>query len=190
MFEHRHAHQDRHFRARRFVNLLYLLVSGYATCFTVFIRRNFGTEALGLNAAVAFIIMMGYTAVHPGSRMGFFVMLWFVMLVAQWLNTMLCRARGIVVHSRYDGYPRLGFAFPFVRAERTAKTIECLACVLIGGLLFEVDQSLGVFVMFGCFGLLLRLAIDDEIDRKRLQRMHDAEIEQSYMMELRQRQRW
>ena len=41
------------------VNIMYLLANCYATCFTVFLRTDFGAEALGVHGiGAAFIILL------------------------------------------------------------------------------------------------------------------------------------
>ncbi len=79
---------------------------------------------------------------------------------------------------------------PGVRAERTAKAFEACACVLVGAFLCKYDLRLGQFVIFGFGGLLAKNGIEGEVDRKLQQRMQDAELEQRYMLELRQRREW
>ncbi|HEY4308995.1 MAG TPA: hypothetical protein VGN12_06045 [Pirellulales bacterium] len=112
---------------------------------------------------------------------------WLAMLVLQRISTAIARRRGAIIHSRYVGYPWFGFAFPFIREYRTAQQIEAVACIAVGGFLCKFDLPLGQFVLFGFFGMIAKNGIEDEIERKQLQRMHDAEIEQQHLMDLRNR---
>ena len=80
-------------------------------------------------------------------------------------------------HSRYEGYPWLGFLVPFVKRVEGAKLIEMLLCLTVGTLLLGVDQSLGQFVFFGSFSLMGKAAIEGQIEQNRVQQMRDAQIE-------------
>ncbi|HEY2837675.1 MAG TPA: hypothetical protein VGJ26_00890, partial [Pirellulales bacterium] len=162
---------------RGIVNLCYLALSGYVTCFTPFLRRNFGRGALGINAAIAFVIIMFYRLAHPESHMlGEFQLLWMAFVVMQWFRTAWLTKKGIAIHSRCDGYPWLGYALPFVKQEPLARVIEFLGLLFFGVSLGRIDMPLSAFLVFGSLALLVKGGIDSEIDRKRLQAMRDAEL--------------
>ena len=186
MIHQRHDHNG--FDLRTSFNLLYFGIDSYSKCFTVFSRRYFGGEALGFSSLAALGIMLVYAAHNPASNgMRLFIPMWMFMLVVQRVGTRLAGWRGMTIHSRYVGQPWLGLAFPFVRTELAARWMEALSFFAIGTFLGEYDLALGQFVLFGCFGLVVKNAMDLEIDRKLLVRMHDAEIEQQHLMELRSR---
>lgn len=162
----------------RMFDWLYVALAGYATCFTVFTRRRFGREALGVNGVAALIILIVYSSCYPYSRgMGLFFVLWFVALILQRLCTVIL-ARRRSVHSHCTGYPWLGYMVPFVRKYMTAVFIECLVLFVLGVFLMPVDFALGQFVFYGAGSVFLKTGIDEDIERRRLFRMRDAEIEQ------------
>lgn len=166
------------------VNLFYLLISGYATCFTVFLRRSFGGEAFGFNAVIAVFMILFYMLAHPtsGGMLDFFY-LWWMALICQRIGYFLRRRRGMIVHSRFEGVSWFAVIFPFLNHEGLLRFLEIFTCVVLGGLLATHDQALGRFVFFGAFGLMIKGMIDGFVDRRQIQRMHDTAIEQHALME-------
>jgi hypothetical protein len=165
-------------------NLLYIVMAGYSTCLTVFVRHSFGREALGINGVAALVVLILYSSCYPFSRgMGCLLWLWFVALVMQRLCTALVYARGHWIHSHSSGYPWLGYAVPFVRKHKTAIACEFLALCALGGFLMDWDLALGQFVFFGAWTVLLKTNLDEQMERRRLFRMRDAEIEQRTLVE-------
>jgi hypothetical protein len=177
-------HQHQPFGMRGAVNLLYVLVSGHATCVTPFVRRNFGREALGRNGAVAFVILFLYMATYPRHlALQQFTFYWFVMLILQRLKTLYLVRRGRSSHSRYDGDPYLGFLLPFVKEYKAAWIIEFLALMAVGIWLSNLDAPLGKLIIVSAVCLIVRTAIDEDIVRRRLHAMRDAEIEQRVLLD-------
>ncbi|HEY4309149.1 MAG TPA: hypothetical protein VGN12_06825 [Pirellulales bacterium] len=162
---------------------LYLLVSGHATCMTVFTRHSFGVEALGANGLAALGVIFAYLCYSNSPAVFLFGEVWFVALALQRIVTFIRVRFGWRAHSRYEGYPWLGFLVPFVRREDTAKIWEAFVCFPLGSYLCQFDQAVGHFVFLGFFSLLFKTAINSEIRRKRLQNMRDAEIEMQQLLD-------
>ncbi len=86
--------------------------------------------------------------------------------------------KGVVTHSRYNGYPVLALKlFPRLK-EEDAKGVEAFMCLAIGGVLTYVDPALGWYVMGGFFSILLSEGFNVELRKRRLQAMQDAVLEQ------------
>jgi hypothetical protein len=166
------------------VNLIYVLVSGHATCLTPFVRRNFGSEALGRNGAVAMLIIVFYMAAYPRHvAVGQFGTLWFAMLILQRLKTGWLMRKGTVLHSYDDGYPVLGFIIPQVKRFETAYIIEFFVVIGFGIWLSNYDAALSRLVVVSSVCMVIKTAIEQDIARKRLRAMRDAEIEQRAMLD-------
>jgi hypothetical protein len=162
---------------RSSANLMYLLLCAHSACFTVFTRHSFGVAALGLSGSAAFGLMMVYICCTGSQAMALYFFVWFVAFALQQLANFVRARRGLYEHSRYEGYPWLGFLVPFVKRVEGAKLIEMLLCLMVGTLLLGVDQSLGQFVFFGFFSLIGKAAIEGQIEQNRVQQMRDAQIE-------------
>ncbi len=171
--------QDNGLDIRFGLNLFYMLLSGFTTCFTVFLRRSFGGEAIGFNALFAIVIMVFYMGGHPESAgMIDFFGFWVIALVCQRIGYFIRRLRRVVVHSHYEGDSWIGVLLPFLERVGIARFLEVPLCVILGIALGQHDQALGEFVFFGAFGLMFKGMIDGAIERKHVQRMQDAAIEQ------------
>jgi len=70
---------------------------------------------------------------------------------------------------------------PFVRKESTARGIEPLLCLLAAGALACWSPGVGFFVAIAGVANAVAAAIVVEADRKKLEAMRDAEIEQRYL---------
>lgn len=172
------------FNFRQTANLTYLLASAHATCFTVFFRHSFGTQAFGRNGLLALVLLLVYAGLAEEPRMLTYACLWLAALVLQRLRTGWLVLSGMVWHSRYAGYSYLARMIPFVRTERAARTVEQFFCFLVGLLLLPVSESLGLFVMAGGVSLAIVLGMELEITRNRVRAMRDAAIEQRHLAAL------
>jgi hypothetical protein len=163
------------------LGLLLLLANAHATCVTIFTRSRFGVEALGVRGLAAFVLMVVYGGLRaPG--MFLYLGVWLLALMIQRISTFRLVRQGWRAHSRYAGYPALAMKLPGVSERTAVMLIEPLLCVLVGALIYcTVSEGVGVFVMLSFVSLLFRLALDQEITRKRVQKMRDAELEQRYL---------
>ena len=143
---------------------------------------DFGTEALGFPAFFAMLLMLLVGAFGRLPEMFSYLACWLVVLMCQRLRTFWLVRRGVILHSRYEGYPCVALSLPFVHKVSTAKgVIEPLLCLLAGAALDPFSHGMGVFFMVGCFSLAIVEGIHRELDRKRLAAMRDAEIEQKWL---------
>lgn len=172
------------FTLRQTANLIYLLASAHATCFTVFLRHGFGTHALALHGPLALVLLLVYMVLTGDPWMLDFIGLWLIAVLVQRLRTVCLVASGVVWHSHYAGEPSFARGMPFVKTDRGARTVEQFVCVVVGLLLLPVSAELGVFVMAGGLSLAVVLGIDLEITRNRVRAMRDAAIEQRHLATL------
>lgn len=89
-----------------------------------------------------------------------------------------------MIHSQYAGFPFWAMKVPLVREERTAKGfIEPLICFLTGVMLCPLSVGIGGYVMCCGIAFAVRQALEDEVTRKRVERMQDARIEHEWYAE-------
>jgi len=165
-----------------FLGVIYMACNVHATCIAVFLRRGFGKEALAWNGFLAFwlLILLG------GGDVAFlyYFACWLVALIAQRIRTLAMLRKGVVIHTRYAGYPYWAMKVPFVRSEDTAMGfVEPAMCFIAGALLCPLSVNIGGFVMLGVITFMVRHGIDEEIDRKRLERLQDNAIETMWYAE-------
>lgn len=174
--------QENQWGMRQSFNLLYALCKIHAYCFWPFMRRDFGTDGLGLPAlcAMGMILLTGGLGRIP--EMFPFLGLWLLALVCQRARTFWLVQQSAVWHSRYEGYPWLALCFLRGGKEPMAKRlIEPMLCLVAGFVLYPFSPEFGRFVMAGWLSMGLLAVINREIDRKRLAAMRDAEIEQKWL---------
>lgn len=165
-------------------NFLYMLASFQATCFLPFTRHSFGAESLGINGLGALAVMTVYLAMHPRSEfLSLFWCLWWIALIYQRIRTFWLYRRGMALHSHFVGHPWLGYMVPFVKKFTTAEFCEVLICMGLGFVFRELDKSFGDFVILGAISLAIKSTIETSVERARLRRMRDAEMEQRDLLE-------
>lgn len=166
-------------------NLVYLILHGFATSVTPFMRTDFGKEAFGINSFVALLLMIGFGSFGNSHAMWVFLLLWILAVLRQRVTQMLNRKKGLICHSRYQGYPWLAFKlFPRIKDEGNAKGAEAFFVMSLGALLgYCLDPALGWFLVMGGIGALCIEAFAVEVTKRRLQSMRDAEIEQRDLAE-------
>jgi hypothetical protein len=171
--------------ARNGLALFKLGIDGLVTCLTPFLRRGFGTEAFGANAAVALVIILLYAAQSHDPAMSWFFWAWVAAVIVARVETFRMVRKGQVEHTRYAGYPALALKMPFVKNAVVAKNcIEPLLCVVCGIVLSTVSEAMGRFVMFGFVSLLLQRGMENRVNMNRVRRLRDTEIEQRYVSDL------
>ncbi len=100
------------------LGVLYFLCNVHATTFTVLIRSCFGSEALGFPGMFAFVLLLFCMGAEP--RMLLWVVAWIPAVITQRIITRKLTKQGVMLHSRYAGYPWLAMKVPFVQKELTA----------------------------------------------------------------------
>ena len=159
------------------VNLFYLILSGYTTAFTVFLRHGFGGEAFGFNAFASIVIMLLFMMKYPESQgLVSFFGFWWGALFLQRIGHFGRRLHGILVHSRFEGVSWFEKFLPFINLP-VARTLEMTTCVLMGVSITPDDEGLGRFFLYGGGALFLKFLVDSHIDHLQVRRLNDAAIE-------------
>jgi hypothetical protein len=165
-------------------NVVYLLLNGHASCVTPFFRKDFGKEAFTFSGMVAFILILAWGSFANSAGMWLFLQLWLFAMLMQRLKGIQNRMRGVVVHSRYNGYPWLSWKlFPWIKDQTNARGADGIISIALGIGLAQLDPAVGWFIGAAGFSLLFTEALIVELRKKRLQAMRDAEIEQRYLAE-------
>jgi hypothetical protein len=165
------------FDTRNAFNGLALLVYCHSSCVTVFFRRYFGREGLGLNGVGAFLMMVLTLGISGEIGMLWFLSVWMLLVIFHRVNRLREWLLGIVRHSHFAGEPWLGQFFT-KRDGVIRMLIEPLVCVLAGGVILWLGSPvLGMFVMSGALSLIAVYCVQREVIQARAQHMLDAEIE-------------
>jgi hypothetical protein len=160
------------------VGLIYLISSSHVVALSPIIRNGQGSELFDFRVLVAMVSMLVLTGGQWLSGMGIYLAVWFVALACRRIETFNRWRQGVVTHSLYIGDPWL--AMKFVSDPRLATYFEPFMCLLIGAALYLVSATVGLFVMAGFLSIGVCMGIDRYALFRRLQIMHDAEIEGKY----------
>jgi hypothetical protein len=164
------------------LGLLYLAADSLATTVAVLIRRGFGKEALSWNSLFAFIALLFMASEHRA----FLIVLGVFTLgqVCRRFETYRLIRKGVILHTRYPGYPYAAMRLPFVRSERVAKElVEPLMCFVGGLVLCPLSVPVGGYVMLCGLGFIIRHGLEEWVSRRRIDRMRDAAIEHEWYAE-------
>ncbi len=160
-----------------------VFANAHALTCTVFLRTDFGREGIGLHGLIAAVMILGYGCFMQCLAMFPFFAVWFLAVIwqrtRQWAND----RRGVIVHSRYNGYPWLSKRLFPRMSELNAKGVDAFLCFAIGGVIAQFDKPFGWFVMAGFLSIMFSEAVMVEATKRRLQAMRDAEMEQRYLAE-------
>jgi len=171
------------FSFNEWANILYLVAASFAACVTPFFRHRFGRDSFGLNILGAFLIMYTFTSMYPHHDLiQLFFLLWIAATLFHRFRSTSLTKKG-AVHSRSGGYPWLGYLLPWVKTYKGALGMEMLMAFLIGVVLLPHDEPLGTFIIFGGVAAAIKHGVESDLDRGKLTRMRDAEIEHRDLMD-------
>lgn len=160
--------------------LLYWFADAHATTLAVFMRRGFGREALGLNSLAGFGMMAVWMAHTHDTMMYVLIACWFMAQIWQRVRTWRLLSSGVVLHSKYAGFPYWAVLISRGSEEKARWVVEPMMCLLGGGLITIFCESIGFYIMAGAVTFLVRQAIEWGIERRRVEAMKDAMIEAQY----------
>lgn len=164
-------------------NGAYSLATAHALSFTVFLRTSFGREGIGLHGLVTMLMILGYGCAMQCLAMFPFFACWFLAVACQRFRQWIDDRRGVIVHSRYNGYPWLSKRLFPRMSELNAKGVDAFICLAVGGAIAQFDKPFGWFVMAGFLSIMFTEGMNVEATKRRLRAMRDAEIEQQYLAE-------
>lgn len=162
---------------------LNIAANAHACTITPFLRTDFGSEGIGMHGLVGAGMILAWGCYFNCYPMFIYFLAWMAACAVQRVRTYLNWRRGVIIHTRYNGYPWLARRFFPRVSEANAKAVEAFACLAFGGLLAQFWPPLGWYVMSGFASIMFTEAVMVELTRRRLQAMRDAEIEQRYLAE-------
>jgi hypothetical protein len=176
-------------------NLMMILAAAMTTSVTVFLRIRFGPEALGKRGVVCLVLLCLVAGFSREPVYLYYLAVWFCAFAYLRITTLRLVAKGWRPHSMSGGYPivalRLG-RFLGVQNESTAKLIvEPLLCLGISFILDDMAHTyqmrelylLGWWFFMCAFAIAFESFLFDHLQKKRVQAMHDARLEQEYLMQ-------
>lgn len=152
------------------------------------LRTTFGARYFDFRAGIAVVVILLFSAFwrehDPYWLYGFAFAFMFTCAMAR--KRVHERAkRGEHQHSYYSGWPLLCRMWPFRRwRERTVKGIaEPLLVAGIAGLILQMNQPLGVYLLWCAAAMRLTQKLAEGYERTRMLDMRDAYLEQQHAAE-------
>jgi len=161
--------------------LVHFVIKSWGTAVEVFLRKDFGAEYLGTQAAFVLLLIPIYIAMAPEfdpRPMLIYLVGYIGMCLVHRISVIRRNWRGEYGHQYYNGVPRLGRYFPKLSEVAVKTWIEPLAVLGCGLLLIPLFPPLGLFLLIGEGCALFRMLDWDLRMRRQAREMHDAMIEQ------------
>lgn len=156
-----------------------LFLSAHERCVTPPIRDQIGTEANTLAAPIALLGMVIYGAYLNDGCVFLYIGFWFVALLSQRMDSIVCRRRGVLLHSRYAGRPYAAMLLvPFIKDERTAKLlIEPLLCLASAWMLADWSPAVATLIGSAAFSIVMIELLDGHLRKQQEQALIDSRLE-------------
>jgi len=174
-------HGQRGFGAEFKNNVSYtvLFLQTGAVSLEVFLHSRFGERYLGLQAALAvLLIILFQSVIYPEAEnapMHAFLPAYLIMCVVARIGMFWRRWFGKeLVHSQYTGKPHLSRIFKKI-SEATIKKIEPVLVFILG---WAVPGGLGAYLMLSSVCLLFSVLISLAHDRQRILDLRDSSLDQ------------
>jgi hypothetical protein len=172
--------------AKRAFSLLAFASQVLAHPTEVFLRTRFGSQYFGVAAGLAFFVVpmwMVFFPTEPATGIWIFWCLYIVMQLRARIETARSKSKGEVIHSRYNGWPRLANAFKSMPESRLKAAIEPLAVFLCALAVMAGSVPLGSFLIVSAFALAFNNALLGAVTKARVRELNDTLIEQQQIAE-------
>lgn len=172
--------------AQNAASLLVLLAQALAAPVEPILRSRFGSRYFGLPSLLGFLAvpmwMLAWPGEDPGPLLTFWALAIAMQLVAR-VQAFRMMVRGDIVHSRFNGYPRLARVLKRTPQHRINAAVEPWLVMGVGVLLLAVSEPLGSFLMASGASLAIVAGVIEAAQRRRALSMHDAWLEQQELAE-------
>jgi len=167
------------------LNVAMLAAQALSAPVEVFLRTRFGSRYFGVPAFLGFIAVPMWLLLWPGEDprpMTVFWAFYILMQLRARVESAAMVRKGDIVHTRYNGRPRLMSLFRKT-PELKLKAVEPWLVMLVGVFLMAVSEALGSYLIAAGFCLALVESTIAAAERARVFQMHDAFLEQQQTAE-------
>jgi hypothetical protein len=160
-------------------NLFRTFAEAHATCVTPFIEDQAGSESKTLAGPIALIGMFVYGGLVNDGRVLIYIGIWVIAMLSQRCDSMLCRRRGMVIHSRHGGRPVVALMLaPLIKSWRAAKLlIEPSICLASALMLDEWSPAVAKLVGYAGVSIVVVELIDRQLRHQRQQAVMDSRLD-------------
>lgn len=173
-------------KANQAAHIIFFVARVLATPLEVGLRNGFGPKYFGFQAVAAAAVVPLWMAFWPGHGAALLNGFWILMLIMfarARIQSMRMVAKGDFVHTRYSGTPVLGRYFKRMSEAKIKAMCEPGIGLLIGGLIWQVDEPLGSLFVVSALSLFVVQATVENVYNARTAELNDALIEQQAISE-------
>lgn len=167
-----------------------LIIKGLCATVEVFLHKpeTFGERYAGPQVVVGFLLILAYPVFfwqgEDPTPLHVFLACYTAMLMwVRFRSFMRSRRGGPQPHSRYAGTPRLLRILRRFKEETVLCIIEPSLVIVLGGLITELNEPLGAYLLIAGFALMASTNMTAGEQHQRAMRMHDAHIDQQNVVQ-------
>ncbi len=167
--------------AQQAASILVLAAQVMAAPVEVVLRTRFGRRYFGVTAFLGFLAIPMWMLFWPEEDPRPILIFWglhFVMQLRARIEGIIMVARGDLVHTRYNGWPRLARVFKNTHEHKLKANTEPALVMLIGLCLLPLSAPLGSYLVVSGISLGVVAGVIESVERNRALSMHDAWLEQ------------
>lgn len=167
--------------ARNTANIMVFVSRVMTAPVEVIIRKRFGSRYFGLPGFVALFAIPMWMIFWPeedGSWIVWFWLLFILMQLRARMEAAWMVRRGDIVHTRYNGQPRVARFFKKLGEQEIKGKTEPTIVLTIGLLIFLFNMPLGSYLVIASLALAANHGLMVAVDRARALEMNDVLIEQ------------
>lgn len=167
--------------AQQAASILVLAAQVMAAPVEVILRTRFGRRYFGVPAFLGFLSVPMWMLFWPKGNYTPIFIFWLLLIVMQLrarIESIIMVARGNLVHTRYNGWPRLARVFKNTHEHKLKASIEPAFVMLIGLCFLPLSAPLGSYLIVSGISLGAVAGVIESVERNRTLSMHDAWLEQ------------
>jgi len=170
--------------AKQAANMFVFVAHALCSPVEVILRKQFGSRYFGAASLGGLVAVPMWMIFWPGEDPGLLMCFWLFYLVMQFrarVESHWMLLRGSVVHSRYNGWPRIARFLPKSSEDKIKGGAEPTFVCLSGMLLMGISPPLGSYLLVAGVALAVTHSVLAAVERVQAIEMHDSFIEQQQL---------
>jgi len=172
--------------ARNAANIMVFASRVMSAPVEVIIRKRFGSRYFGLPGFVALFAIPMWMMFWPQESATGIAWFWLLFILMQFrarVEAAWMVRRGDIVHTRYNGQPRVARLFKRLGEQEIKGSTEPTIVLVTGLLIFLFNMPLGSYLVVASLALAANHGLMVAVDRARALEMNDVLIEQTAISE-------
>jgi hypothetical protein len=163
-----------------------LWISGvFAVGSQVFLHHTHGRQWPGMRGVYGLLAILFFTVFFPNQDvtplLDFLVA--YIAACAVGRINVVARGGDALVHSQYNGRPRIMWLLRFLREGTIKRLVEPLLVLVVGIVTLNLSRPLGAYLVLSGWGLFISTNAPEMYMRRRVEELYDAMSEQQEISE-------